>query len=368
MNTADLGGAETFTLDLIRNTEDTDISYTLCYFRSSDSRPAEFRAAGAELIALDAKTSPPQLDPTIPAKFLNVARTAEFDILHAHMPYPQVLSRLAASSVTDAKVVSTQHTRRDGLPAVSRGLQSATASLDAKTVAVSEGVRRSYDAAEEPHRRWTTIHNGIGVDSFHRRVAESTPPPAADGGGPVFLNVGRYVPEKHQQCLIDAMVDVRRELPDARAILVGYGPLEAELRDRAADRGLSEAVTVTGPSSEVERYYRVADAFVLSSVREGLPITGLEAMAAKLPVVGTRIAGIEDIVEDGTTGRLVPPRAPGALADAMVAMGEESVRRRLGEQGFRRARERFHIGAAVEEYLELYRSVAATAHPGEPTT
>lgn len=360
LNNVGNGGAEMITLEMVRNTPREDVSYTVCYLGGDHSLAPEMKATGARVVSLGSRTKPPQLDPSVVPKFFAMIRRNDFDVLHAHMPYVQMLSRATARVVGDTEVVSTQHTTRESLPSVSRKGFAVTETLDSATIAVSRAVQRSFTGRSNLYQengldeRWGTIHNGIDVATFNERVREAPELPELDAEGPIFLNVGRYIPQKGQRYLIEAMDHVVDALPDATAVTVGYGPLEEELRTATAERGLEDNVTVLGRDPAIHKYYRLADAFVFSSLSEGLPVTGIEAMAAELPVVGTRVSGVQEVVDDGVTGTLVPPKSPEELAEAMIEMESERVRRKFGQRGYERATNRFAIEKTIEGYLDLY--------------
>jgi glycosyltransferase involved in cell wall biosynthesis len=246
-------------------------------------------------------------------------------------------------------------------------LERVTRPLDTKTVAVSEGVEREFTGSAhqyEPdqHGQWCTIYNGIDVTGFNERVTTADVTDLKSRYGiedePVFLNVGRYVPAKAQHDLITAMDRVVREWPDARLFLVGWGALEDELTEAVDDHGLAANVTVTGrvPPADIHEYYALADVFVSPSKIEGLPIVTLEAMASELPVVATDISGMRGVIENGTTGLLVPPNAPNQLADAMVraVTADES----YGAKGYECAAAMFDIRMTASLHVQLYHELA----------
>jgi glycosyltransferase involved in cell wall biosynthesis len=137
--------------------------------------------------------------------------------------------------------------------------------------------------------------------------------------------------------------------------IVGDGPerpaLEAEIR--AA--GLLQRVELAGERRDVPQLLEDADVFVLSSRSEGAPLSILEAMAAGLPVVASAVGGVPEIVDDGTTGLLVPPGDAGALAAALERLlADPALRSRLGGAGWERVRERFDLAQLRRSHLELY--------------
>ena len=159
------------------------------------------------------------------------------------------------------------------------------------------------------------MHDGIDVE----RVAKV---PAGDihqafwfpKGAPVVVNVGALVGHKGQKFLVDAMAQVRRQVPDAQLVIFGEGDLREPLARQIRDLGLDKHVVLAGFRDDVHALTRSAELFVMSSVTEGLGSAVLDAMALGLPVVGTRAGGIPEAVEEGVTGLLVPPgrsRGPG---------------------------------------------------------
>lgn len=337
------GGAETM---LLRYARHADRPLTVFSLGGGDLEPA-FEATDATLVDLDVDSV---LRPDDLGRVRAALAAADVDLLHAHLPSAMVVARLAGRAAGVDRIVSTHHnwTYPRGLGAIER----ATRPLDSREVAVSGAVRDNQSSRFD-RTDWSTIPNGIPVESFNRDVAAAPPPDDLDGPGPVFLNVGRYVSQKRQADLIDAATLVSQELPEARVVIVGHGPREARLRSKVADEGLEDVVTVTGRVPDVEPFYAAADAFVFASQFEGLPVTGLEAMAAQLPIVGTRVPGITEIVEEGTTGQLVPPRDPAALASAMVAVGMGDTEA-MGTRGYDRAREQYSIERMVIEHERLY--------------
>lgn len=289
----------------------------------------------------------------------------DFDLLHAHLPYSQTVGRVLATILGPQTVVSTQHNVPDNYHPITRRLERITRPLDSATIAVSEGVEREFTG--QSHRydgeldgQWCTIYNGIDVEEFNdvvhhadRRVRERWDITAST----IFLNVSRYVEAKSQKDLIAAMETIRAQGENAHLLIVGWGEKEESLRREVRDRDLEDYITITGKVPEIEPYYAVADAFVSSSIFEGLPTVHIEAMAAELPVIATDIPGVREIVIDGKTGRLVPPSKPNAIGEAMVDYLDSEMRSTDGQNGYKRARTEFNISHTVSAHMELYREL-----------
>jgi glycosyltransferase involved in cell wall biosynthesis len=176
---------------------------------------------------------------------------------------------------------------------------------------------------------------------------------------PVLLNVGRLVPQKGQSYLIEAMAEVAKELPKARLLVAGDGPLSPTLTQLRDHLGLEEQVTLLGQRDDVPELLEVSDIFVFPSLFEGCPNALIEAMAMGKPCVASRIGPIEEVMEDGMTGLLVPPQSPKALAEGIVQLctthQEGSIK--IGWQAKAVARQQFTIEAAVEKLENLYQKV-----------
>jgi glycosyltransferase involved in cell wall biosynthesis len=174
-------------------------------------------------------------------------------------------------------------------------------------------------------------------------------------GAFLAITVGRLAPQKGYPVLLEAVTPVLAEMPAAHFLIVGSGEQETALQERARDRGLGQAVRFLGLRPDVEDLLAAADLFVSSSLWEGLPTVILESMAARLPVVATDVSGTRDIVEDGVTGLLVPPRDPGALAEAILDMSRDRAR---AERMAERARQRvsaFSIANVAQQHMKVYR-------------
>ena len=142
-------------------------------------------------------------------------------------------------------------------------------------------------------------------------------------------------------------------------MIVGQGALEAKLRAQAQALGVADRILFAGFRADVDRLIPAFDVFCLSSHMEGLGTSLLDAMCYARPVVATTAGGIPEAVEDGVTGRVVPPRDADALAEALVSVLADRPRREaMGAAGRRRFLERFTADRMVEETLAVYAALA----------
>ena len=183
--------------------------------------------------------------------------------------------------------------------------------------------------------------------------------PRRPRNAPVVLSVARMYPRKRLSDLLHAAAILRARVPGIQVRIVGRGPeWEALVRLHAA-LGLGDSVVLLGDLTRerLAEEYVNASVFCLPSVQEGFGIVFLEAMAAELPVVACRIAAVPEVVLDATTGLLVGPRDPGALAEALERLIlEPALARRLGQEGRRRALG-FSPRAVAERFLSAVHSI-----------
>jgi len=205
------------------------------------------------------------------------------------------------------------------------------------------------------------LANGIDTERYRPRRAGDAPGRYA-GAELVVVSVGRVQPDKDQLTLLAAFIALRARLPALadrmRLAIIGDGPLLATLRARVTAAGLDDSVWLPGARGDVAEILRSARVFALSSVVEGTPGAALEAMASGLPVVGTAVGGLPEVIEQGVTGLLVAPSDPDALAAALALyMADAETASRHGAAGRARVLERYGMAAMVAGYQEMYSSL-----------
>jgi glycosyltransferase involved in cell wall biosynthesis len=298
-----------------------------------------------------------------------LCKRERYDLIHVHWPFPLAVWGWFARRACGAHIVTTFYGIelrwvKQSMPLLKRFLAWSAEQSD-RVVAISE-----YTAREI--RQLTpvpveVIPYTVGLERMPER------PPRRDENGRPFsvLFVGRLIERKGVSCLIRALgrVDDRR----VRALIVGEGPERRRLEELARAEGLAGRVEFWGRVSNerLRDAYAAADAFVLPSVvdsrgdTEGLGVVLLEAMNYRVPVIGSNIGGIPDIVIDGHSGLLVPPNDVGALAEAIRRLvGSPELARALGEAGYRHLRQRFSWETIIDRWERLY-DAALAGRPGD---
>ena len=206
----------------------------------------------------------------------------------------------------------------------------------ARTLVNSVDYERFHNTPEE--REAVRDELGIGRDAF------------------LFIFPARLVETKGHDLLIDSFASVLRLNPKARLLIVGEGRLRSTIEARARDLGILDKVLMPGFRSDVPRLLKASDVFVMSSLREGMPISILEAMASGLPVIATGGDGVREMLDNGTVGLFVDPRTVEQFAATMRSVIEMVPQRRadLIAAADRRVRARYHHAVVVRELENLY--------------
>jgi glycosyltransferase involved in cell wall biosynthesis len=239
-------------------------------------------------------------------------------------------------------------------------LDRVTSRLATGSVCVSEGVRRfSVGVGRLDPDRLVVIPNGVDPSPFDRAESVDRSSIGVPPGATLALYVGRLDPQKGLPVLLDAAAKIISIRPDWHLVLAGDGPERDALGSRIeSDPLLIGRIHRLGRRDDVPSLLKGADLLVLPSLWEGMPNVVLEAMAARLAVVGTSVEGTEDLVVPGRTGWLVPPGDSEGLATALLeAASDPSRLRAYGEAARDRVEASFTPGRVVEAYERLWAGV-----------
>lgn len=222
-------------------------------------------------------------------------------------------------------------------------------------VAVSEQTRRK--AIEEGIRSGKVVMIPNGITPVPVENAERQSVRRASGfveKDVFFLSVGRLVYQKAHEYLVAALPEVLENTPNVKVGICGDGVLRTNLELQISSLGLNDNVKLFGMQADVTKFLAAADVFVLPSRWEGLPIALLEAMSAGLPIIATQVEGVDQTVEHGVHGLIVPTESPDTLAKAILQLCRDpEMRRRMGEAARRRVLESYTTDRMCEQYLAL---------------
>jgi sugar transferase (PEP-CTERM/EpsH1 system associated) len=355
----DVGGQERVVISLLDGLDPARYRSVLVCLRDGGPLLGDVHNRDTRVYAL---RKADQFDAACLARLMRVLRHERVDVLHCHNHGPLVYGALARPVARTRALVYTAHGKYSAARIRTAALGWARRTVDC-VVAVSEDAHRvSVERGGVPADRVTTIINGIDVTRFENAGmrAQTRARLGLDDAEFVFGIVARLTPVKDHRTLLEAFARVLRDRPAARLVIVGGGEIEGEVRAAVSELGLEKRAVLLGERKDVPELMSAFDAFVLSSYSEGLSITLLEAMAAGLPVVATRVGGNAEIVLDGETGLLVEPRDATALAAAMGSMIDATARADdMGTRGRERVREHFGERAMVQRYQDLYERLLA---------
>lgn len=303
------------------------------------------------------------------------------DILHAHYALPHAVSALLARAAAAERfpdrpaprVVTTLHgtdiTLVGNDPSYAPLTQYAVRASDAVTVVSADLARRTvenFGSAGVECAQLEIIPNFVDVDIFHPGAGERLV-----GSSPTAVHVSNFRGVKRVPWLVRAFAEASAGT-DARLVLVGDGPDQAECRRIVRDLGVDGRVSFLGTRDALPELLAPADVFVLSSSEESFGLSALEAMACGTPVVATRVGGVGEVVEDGVSGLLAPPDDRGAFADRLRSLLLDTRRAAaMGQQARQRAVEHFDRQRVAALYEGLYtRLIVGERKPGAgtPTT
>lgn len=357
LHTLNVGGAEMLAARLGRRLRDDFRSVFFC-LEQVGTLGEQLRAEGFAVCVVGRR---PGLDWRCTWRLSRLMRRAGVDLLHAHQYAAFFYGVTARQLYRRPPVLFTEHGRT--FPDYRRPRRVLANRLllarRDRVVAVGEAVRQALiDHEGIPPPRVGVIYNGVAVPSATPTAEDRAAARRALGAGPndfVLLQVARFDPLKDHATAVRAAEVAARSRPDVRLVLVGEGPDLPRIQDLVRQRRLGAVVRFLGLRGDVPRLWAGADAALLSSASEGIPLTLLEAMAARLPVVATKVGGVSEVVEDGRTGLLAPAGDDEALARQVLRLAEDApLRRELGEAGRRRAEEHFDEERMLGDYRRLY--------------
>jgi glycosyltransferase involved in cell wall biosynthesis len=332
-------------------------------------RGLDRRAVAPVVYCLSDRTQPygPLIEATdVPVRIISGSRVARvralrwwlerdrIDVVHAWLFIANAFAWLANRRAQRPLLTSARNCKRQGrlLDWLNRRAFAASDVIVANSQEVARYIAREYGA---PPERTTVVYNAIETDRFTCSCG-----PHADG--PCVAMVGRLVPQKNPLLFVAAAAAVRAQIPNARFVLIGGGPLRAEVEAMVTAAGLRECCAVIGERHDVPELLRQADLFWLTSDWEGLPNVVLEAMASGLPVVATDVGGARELVRSGEDGFLIRAGDRDALVAHSVDLLTNPVKRHRLARAARARAEEFSTVRMVSALSQLYDKTLGRNH------
>ena len=302
-----------------------------------------------------------KLNPASIFDIVTTARRTDADVLHLHGYKSCALGRIAGTML-GTPVLLHEHAVFPSVPMHQKVADQLLAPFGDRMVVNCEAVaefcveHRSISAEDVE-----IIFNGVPLDEF-RDVPEASARQAVeeleiDPGSPIVGTIARLDEQKGVTYLLRAVPAIKAKIPEAQLLIVGDGTLRGALQEEARQLGIADDVIFAGERRDVARLYKSMDVKVISSIFEGTTLTVFEAMAAGTPVVATTVDGVEEVIEDGSTGLLVPPKDPESIADAVTSLLNAPERRRRLSERAKEAVKQYDVRTTMRRIENLYETL-----------
>jgi len=300
-----------------------------------------------------------ELDTTAIFKLAWAMRRKKCNLVHYHDAHSAAIGAAAAKL---AKVPVRVLSRRVDFPLKKNLLSRLKYGRDLDAIiSISEGVKKVLEESGIDPKIIKVIPSGIDFTPFReaknsdylRRELYFAPDDFLVG------IVAHLADHKGHKYLIQAAEILKKESPKIKIIIVGEGPLHMELKEQVEQIHVEDMVFFLGFREDIPQILASLDVFVLSSYLEGMGTSILDAMACRLPVVATKVGGIPEVVIEGETGLLVPPKRPPSLAKAILTLyNNKEQAEKMGKKGYQLVHEKFSAESMADRIIDLYDQLA----------
>jgi len=350
-----IGGLQQVVVNICRTIDRECFDVSVLCLRHLGSYVPDIEALGIKVMLI------PQNQRTDYLSFLKVAkilREQKIDVIHTHNTQPFIDGTLGALISKVRTIVHTDHAR--DFPDKKRYMfaEWLMSQFAYRVVGVSDHTAWNLMHYEKISRKKIiTIHNGVDGSRFNIYVDKQKKRTELGimKDGPIIGLGVRLTKQKGIAYLLDAMKLVLMHFPDTTLVIAGDGPIEDDLKRKAAKLGLGRNVVFVGPRLDIPELLKLFDLYVLPSLWEGLPMVLLEAMAAGCPIVCTDVGGVSTAVKHEVNGLLVKPADIEALSAAIISLLSDKAKREcLAQNGLKRFQESFSAEIMTRKYEQLY--------------
>jgi len=351
-----IGGAEQVIFNLIENTDTLKYEVSiLCLDHSVGPFGVQLQRKGYKIKTLTRK---PGFDFFLINKIRRFITRHNIDVLHCHQYTPYAYGVLGAA-FSKCKIIFTEHGRfYPDQRKIKRVFVNPFLNLLTDYVtAISSATRDALAEFENfPRDKIKIVYNGID-DSRFLGTQESNLKKSLGIGQNAYIlgTVARLDEIKNQPMMIRALKMIQQSYPETYLIIVGDGPEREYLEALASQLQLASHIVFTGFREDAHLFYKIMDVFLLTSFSEGTAMTLLEAMAAGLPCIATKVGGNPEIVKDCETGYIISSGDEQKLAEKICALlKDEGLRTKMGQAGRKRLEENFTVYKMVKSYEAMY--------------
>jgi len=285
----------------------------------------------------------------------SVLEEGGFDMLYMNNQPSSNMEGMLAAGI--AGTLCVQHSRVD--VALTQAEAEEVNRVVDKVICVSEGIKKTLTASGVRAGRCAVVHNGVDPNLKPQRPPEDVRKKLGLKAGEFLVGtVGSLIKRKRVHIFLETIAALKKGGLNIKGVVVGTGPEEGALKERAGSLGIAKLLTFTGFSVDPISFISAMDVFVLTSEAEGLPRVILEAMTMERPVVAARVTGPAELVIDGKTGFLVEDARPETFAEKVALLLEsKETREKMGKEGKKRARENFSMESYVRGVEKIFQDV-----------
>jgi sugar transferase (PEP-CTERM/EpsH1 system associated) len=310
----------------------------------------------------------PGIDRSCATRLRQFADREGAELLHAHQCTPFFQAMLSRGLTGRRPVVFTEHGRHfPDTPSRKRAIVNRLLLKRCdRLFGCGAAVRQALiDNEGLPESRVEVIYNGVDLKALSKPTPGARESIRAEFGYSsadfVTVQVARLHELKDHQTALRAVDEARHKIPGLRLLLAGDGDQRSAIEQTIRERGLEQTVTLAGTRKDIADLLSASDVFLLSSISEGIPLTVIEAMAARRPVVSTAVGGLPELIEHGVSGMLAPSGDASSLAASMVQLYQNAnLRNQMAEVAASRAQEKFSLQGMLNSYRDVYYDVLGT--------
>lgn len=348
----DCGGLEHLVVQLARQLQENGVKSEVACLDKKGKLGQLAAQSGIEVFELGKKNG---LDFGLAWELSRLIRTRKTDLVHTHNFGPLIYGSVAAR-LAGKRCINTRHGRTD------KQVPAWIWRLNSFVVCVSQDTKNHLlEYNRIPAEKMRVIYNGILPEGFRRKLNTEEKQSlkrklCLREDSFVIGTTGRLAKEKDQATLLKASSQIAQRATNVELVLAGDGPLRPELEKLAQELGLGDHVKFLGYRNDIAQLLNIFDVYALSSIREGLSLSILEAMAAGLPVVATEVGGNPEVVIEGKTGYLVPCASAEKLGSAIMKLyNDRPLAQAMGEAGRKAIHEKFDLDHMASQYERLYK-------------
>lgn len=352
----DYGGAEVGLLTTLRNINRERFQCTVLCMKKKGPIGEEIERLGIKVIYLN--STPRLFNIILMWKVFCTLRKLEVDILHTSLFYANFFGRIAALTKKIPIIIAEERSMYYEKRIYHVWIDRFLATLTDRIIVCSQSVLNfTMEQEKIPFEKFYLIYNGVDEERFSISSPKSELRRRYGFSADQFIigTVGSIIPKKGHRFLIEAARNFCPQMPNCKVLIVGEGVIKKELEYLVQKENLADFFVFMGARKDIPELMKIMDVFVLSSLQEGFPRVLVEAMYMGLPVIASSVSGIPELVLDGETGFLVPPRDSKTICEKIITLNSNNdLRSKMGTKARERIQEHFLSKHYLSELEALY--------------